>query len=266
MIMVLVIGAGAGIGLELIRRAVLPVSPLSRMTGFVMARFGVAEADLAVTGGSAAKIATGRLITAAAMAVLPLLAYVVTALSGAALPVALTVVWAVAGAVVGFVIPATQLRQQAVAARARFRTSLSAYLDLVATMLAGGAGIETALVAAVRVGDGAAFSAIGAALDRAHSSRRSPWDELAAEGDRIGVAELPELAATIRLGGEQGARMTASLIAKANSMRSKQMADIEAAANSATERMGLPMVMLFLGFLVLLGYPAVQMIGAGFSG
>jgi hypothetical protein len=29
--------------------------------------------------------------------------------------------------------------------------------------------------------------------------------------------------------------------------------------------MGLPMVMLFLGFLVLLGYPAMHMIGAGFG-
>ena len=94
----------------------------------------------------------------------------------------------------------------------------------------------------------------------------SPWDALAAEGTRIGIDELPELAATIKLGGEQGARMTASLIAKANSMRSKQMSDIEARANSATERMGLPMVMLFLGFLVLLGFPAMHMIGAGFSG
>lgn len=264
--MIVVLAAGAGVGIELIRRAVMPVSPLARVTGFVMSRFGVAETDLAVTGASAVKIATTRLVMSVAMTCVPLSAFVITGLSGAALPVGLIVIWASVGAAVGFVIPAIQLRQQAVAARSRFRTSLSAYLDLVATMLAGGAGIETALVAAVRVGDGAAFSLIGEALDRAHSSRRSPWDELASEGERIGVAELPELAATIRLGGEQGARMTASLIAKANSMRSKQMADIEAAANSATERMGLPMVMLFLGFLVLLGYPAVQMIGAGFSG
>jgi hypothetical protein len=59
--------------------------------------------------------------------------------------------------------------------------------------------------------------------------------------------------------------MTASLVAKASSMRAKQMADVEARANSATERMGLPMVLLFLAFLVLLGYPAMQMIGAGFG-
>jgi hypothetical protein len=60
--------------------------------------------------------------------------------------------------------------------------------------------------------------------------------------------------------------MTASLVAKAESMRAKQMAEVEARANSATERMGLPMVVLFLGFLVLLGYPAMHMISAGFGG
>jgi hypothetical protein len=60
--------------------------------------------------------------------------------------------------------------------------------------------------------------------------------------------------------------MTASLVAKAESMRAKQLADIEARANAATERMGMPMVVLFLGFLVLLGYPAMQMISAGFGG
>ena len=88
---------------------------------------------------------------------------------------------------------------------------------------------------------------------------------MANEGERIGIDELPELAATVKLGGEQGARMTASLVAKASSMREKQLAEVEADANAATERMGLPMVLLFMGFLVLLGYPAMQMISAGFG-
>ena len=86
---------------------------------------------------------------------------------------------------------------------------------------------------------------------------------MANEGERIGIEELPELAATVKLGGEQGARMTSSLVAKASSMRAKQLAEIEADANAATERMGLPMVLLFMGFLILLGYPAMQTISAG---
>jgi hypothetical protein len=48
-------------------------------------------------------------------------------------------------------------------------------------------------------------------------------------------------------------------------MRARQLAEIEADANAATERMGLPMVLLFMGFLILLGYPAMQTISAGFG-
>jgi hypothetical protein len=59
--------------------------------------------------------------------------------------------------------------------------------------------------------------------------------------------------------------MTASLVAKASALRAKQMAEVEAEANAATEKMGLPMVMLFLGFLILLGYPAMYLIEVGFQ-
>ena len=38
------------------------------------------------------------------------------------------------------------------------------------------------------------------------------------------------------------------------------MSEIEAAANSATERMGVPMVLLFLAFIMLIGYPAVTLV------
>jgi hypothetical protein len=38
------------------------------------------------------------------------------------------------------------------------------------------------------------------------------------------------------------------------------MGELEAAAQSATERMGVPMVGLFLAFIVLVGYPAVALV------
>ena len=148
--------------------------------------------------------------------------------------------------------------------RRAMRSSLSGYLDVVAIMLAGGAGIETALTAASRVGNGPMFDLMNRILVAARSTRRSPWDVMAEEGRRIGLRELPELAANVKLGGEQGARMTASLVAKAESLRAGQMAEIEAAANSSTERMGLPMVLMFISFLVLLGYPAMHLISRGF--
>ena len=228
-------------------------------------RFAVSSTDLAVCRSSAAKITTERLICAAISAAIPLLMIVVTTIGGTPLPLPLLLITSLALSIVGFMLPVLQLRTRAKAKRREFRTSLSAYLDLVSIMLAGGAGIESALVAASQVGDGPTFHLIADSLDVARASRRSPWEILAIEGERIGIDELPELAATIKLGGEQGARMTASLVAKASSMRAKQLAEIEADANAATERMGLPMVLLFMGFLILLGYPAMQMISAGFG-
>ena len=228
-------------------------------------RFAVSSPDLAVCRSSAAKITTERLICATICAAIPLVMFVVTSVGGAPLPLSLLLIASLALLVVGFMLPVLQLRTRAKMKRREFRTSLSAYLDLVSIMLAGGAGIESALVAASRVGDGPTFQLIAGSLDVARATRRSPWEILAIEGERIGIDELPELAATTKLGGEQGARMTASLVAKASSMRAKQLAEIEADANAATERMGLPMVLLFMGFLVLLGYPAMQMISAGFG-
>jgi Flp pilus assembly protein TadB len=185
-------------------------------------------------------------------------------MGGVSLPPVLVLILVVGGAALGLWLPSLTLAKKAHRLRREMRSSLSGYLDLVAIMLAGGAGIETALSAAARVGAGPTFDLVNDALRVAHSTRRSPWELLAERGREVGLRELPELAASVKLGGEQGARMTASLVAKAASLRASHMADIEASANSSTERMGLPMVLMFVSFLVLLGYPAVHLISRGF--
>lgn len=279
MMSALFLGTVMSTGVILVRRAIRPPSlesELMRFSGVVGRRhtfdssivarlLTVDERDLAVTGVSSARHASERITCAAVAGAIPIGMYVLMRIGGIALPSAMVLVGCVVGAVLGLQLPRLTLAQRARTARRDFRTSLSSYLDLVSMMLAGGAGIETALVAASRVGDGPTYALITDALDVARSTRRSPWDVLSDEGRRIGVDELPELASTIKLGGEQGARMTASLVAKATSLRHKQMADIEAAANASTERMGLPMVLMFVAFLVLLGYPAMHLIGQGFG-
>lgn len=273
------VGAILAFGVLLVRRSFrLPSleNELSRFTRVadgqssdserLAARFLVVDRrDLEVTGTSAARHTTERITCAAVAGSIPILSSVVLGIGGVLLPPVIVVVSVFSGAAMGLHLPRLTLARRAHVARRDFRSSLSSYLDLVSMMLAGGAGIETALVAASRVGDGPTYALITDALEVARSTRRSPWDVLSDEGRRIGVDELPELASTIKLGGEQGARMTASLVAKATSLRHKQMADIEAAANASTERMGLPMVLMFVAFLVLLGYPAMHLIGQGFG-
>ena len=269
---VIPLACGAGVGLVLVRRALGfgrgldDVSLVSAVVGRVAARSRVAKEDLEITGRSLAALTTERLLVGSLGAVCPIAVLVLASIVGVPLSPSPLLILAVLCAILGYQVPLWQWRSRATSARRRFKTSLSAYLDLVAIMLAGGAGIETALFAAGRIGDGPAFIDISEALEMSRTSRRSPWDSLADLGRRLGIPELPELAATVRLGGEQGARMTASLVAKASGLRAKQMAEVEAEANAATEKMGLPMVMLFLGFLILLGYPAMYLIEVGFEG
>lgn len=164
------------------------------------------------------------------------------------------------GAAAGAVAPGARLRAAASTRRRDVLHAFSSYLDLVQVLLAGGAGVETALVAAAEAGDGWAFERLREAVVRARSARRSIWDELARLGARVGIPQIEEVAGSVRLAGEHGARVRLSLAARADSLRQRQMGDIEAAAQSATERMGVPMVVLFLAFIVLVGYPAVALV------
>ena len=152
------------------------------------------------------------------------------------------------------------LRDEAERRRRAFRHALSSYLDLVNVLLAGGAGIETALHAAADAGDGWGYRTIRSELRRARLTGQSPWDTFAGLADRLGVTELAELAASVSLAGSHGARIRASLAAKADTLRGHQIAETEAAAEAATERMTVPVAVLLFGFLVFIAYPAIAQI------
>jgi Flp pilus assembly protein TadB len=136
-------------------------------------------------------------------------------------------------------------------------------LDLVVIALAGGGGVETALTDASSVGNGWAFGQLRHALDTARLARQPPWQALGRLGTDLGVPELSELAASVSLAGTEGAKVRASLGAKAASLRTHELAEAESAAQAATERMSLPVVLLFAGFLAFIGYPAIDHVLTG---
>lgn len=221
------------------------------------------RADLEIMNRVAAsmvirKLASSLCCVAAVVGTLMLFAEI-----GILMPIGGSVSVAVMGSVVGFVLPDQLLRSSASMRRRNFLHAFSSYLDLTNVLLAGGAGTETALVAAADAGDGWAFDEIRRALIRAQSGRRSPWSELATLGNRFNLPEVIEVAGSVQLAGEHGARIRMSLTAKADSLRYRQMGDIEAQAQSATERMGIPMVVLFISFIALIGYPAVTTVVGG---
>ena len=234
---------------------------VGRLVESVSGRLGEqVDIDLAVMERAPERFALEKLATSVSLAAIVVILALVLALAGSPINTGLTFAMTVCALAAGFVTPDLALRSQSANRRIAFRHALSSYLDLVNVLLAGGAGIETSLEAAAEAGDGWSFIQIRNALLRARTLRQSPFECLTELGDRIGVGELSEIAASVRLAGEQGARIKLSLAAKAAALRGHQMARIEAEANAATERMGLPTVLLFIGFMVLLGYPAMQQI------
>ena len=215
---------------------------------------------LRLTGRTPERHALDKLIGGAGGAAAAGLASVGLAILGIAPPSAVLAVLTAAVAVGGFYLPDALLRDEADRRRRAFRHALSSYLDLVNVILAGGGGIETSLHAAADAGDGWAFAAIRQALDRSRLTNRTPWDTFAQLGEELGVNELRELAASVALAGSQGARIRQSLAAKADSLRGHQVAETEASAEAATERMTIPVAVLLFGFLVFVAYPAVQQI------
>ncbi len=172
------------------------------------------------------------------------------------LPISIVPLVCLATGLAGAAVPSLLVRRSAGAARRDLVRSLACWLELVALAQAGGMGIESALEAASSVAGEASFLRIRRALDHARHSGRSPWDGLGRLGGELGVNELEELAASVRLAGTEGARIRSSLSAKSASLRRRQMADAQGRANATTERLFLPAIVLMVGFVVFLVYPA----------
>lgn len=163
-------------------------------------------------------------------------------------------------ALVMWLAPDLSLRDEAVKRREEMRRTLSGFSDLVVVSLAGGAGVNGALTDATSTGGGWAMARIRESLREAALLRVPVWQALRDLGDRYDTPEFGELAASLQLAGSDGARVRSSLAAKARTLRSQFLAEMDAEAQSATERMSLPVVLLFVGFLALLGYPAMSQI------
>lgn len=216
--------------------------------------------DLAVIGRAAPTHLAEKATLAVAGLLLPTLLTAVLTVAGLGPGYEFPIIAGLVLAAVGFVIPDLQARSEAAKLRGGFRHALSAYLDLVWIALAGGAGVDTALGDSVTIGRGWAFDQIRRALDTAHLTRTTPWATLGRLGEELDVTELAELAASVSLAGTEGAKVRTSLAAKATALRTRQITEAEGDAQAATERMSLPVMLLFLGFLAFIAYPALTQV------
>jgi tight adherence protein C len=215
------------------------------------------RADLAITGRDETWLFSSALLLGLfALALGPVLATLFVA-AGVSLPWGVPLVLSLVAGPLAAGAQVLSLRAEASRRRQDFAFALSAYLDLVVVSMAAGRGTEGALVVAAESGTGPAFQALRDALGSARLRGVAPWDALDELGEVMAVSELSGMAASIRLAGASGAKVRASLAARAKALRERGLAESRAEAESATERMSVPVVLLVLGFIVLIGYPAV---------
>lgn len=179
-------------------------------------------------------------------------------------PIAISLGGALAFGALGAFIPPVVVRSGAKARRDDFTYALSGFLDLVAVEMAGGRGVDQALESAAGTGQGWAFAELRRALARAQMRSEAPWDAFDRLGAELAIPQLRELGASVRLAGTDGARITASIGAKAKALRAHAQSRIEAEAHAASELMSVALMVLLAGLVLFVGYPAAVSIMSGF--
>jgi tight adherence protein C len=238
-------------GLEQQIRTLLAAGPVGRR--LVESRL---RADLQLLGLDETAYTARKVLTATAtLAVGPVLLAALTAVAG--LPWLLGAWVALLAAAAVFVAPDQRVKRAAATRRRDFQATLTAYLDLVAMRAASGSGVAEALRDAAAIGSGYGWRRLRAALEDARLDGRSPATGLATLGAEIQVAELTELAAQLSLVDATGAQAEATLRAKAEALREQQLTDLHGNANARSQTMLIGQVGLGLGFLILIGYPAL---------
>lgn len=242
-----------------------------RVGAVVLARFQLSSlvdhphwsrvlASLAVTGESAEQLATKVMVAGAIGLLAPPTLWLVILSAGSTVPAGIPILVGLVAGPLCAAGPLVALAEKAKERRRHFRVVVGSFVDLVVLSLAGGVGIEGALLAASQVSPDWAIRQMSRVLVQARDSGESPWRALGRLGNRFAVPELVELSSSLQLAGTEGAKIRQSLSARAVSMRRHEQAEAESAANAMTERLFLPGALLLIGFLFFVGYPAFSRI------
>jgi len=220
-------------------------------------RYASLRHDVALTGQSLETL-MGRKVVASVggfligLVALSLLQYG----AGVGLPTGTPLAVAVLAAAALFIAPDIDVRKEAKKRRAEFTEQLSIFLDLVSLRMAGHAAAAAALPEAAQRGGGWPMMLIRDTLFRARLSGQDEWEALGQLGERIAVPDLRELGALIKLVADDGAQVRTTLTARAASMRRARLADAEGNAEERDQSMRLAHMLIAVGFMVFVGYPA----------
>jgi tight adherence protein C len=253
---------------DLIREAGAPRRPqpkgIRARTLAVAVRTGDTDsltADLTVLGRTAATFAASRIQLCLTLGSIPVLvSMAIATLAGTQMNLVVVATATIGGVIAGVALSRATLASEAAGRRRRFCEELAAYLDLVAQLVAGGAGIDEALWRAARSTKTPGLMMIRDTIASARVRRRSEWAELGDLATRARLPELAELVTAVQLASTDGARVRASLQAKAKSLRGAAAAEQLAAANRASEYMGGPLIGMLLAFLAVVLAPALAQV------
>ncbi len=231
-----------------------------RVAAFYAARgwqHGSLRADVNLLGRSWEGFLATKVLYGVGGLVLAPFAMVALAAAGLDLGAVVPLWLALAVGAVAFFVPDISLRQEAAERRRDFRHVVGAYLDLVSMGLAGGRGVPEALLAAAEIGEGWALWRLRDCLINARITGITQWAALGRLGEELAVDELRDLAGALELVADDGAKIRASLAARAATLRSRELAEIEGQAGERSQSMLVAQLLLCAGFLVFLAYPAV---------
>ncbi len=215
------------------------------------------RADLALLERSLESHLVTKVLMAAAGLLLPAAFSAVLLLGGVSVPWVPSVLLGLVLGSVFFLVPDLSVAQLAAQRRSEVRRALGSYLDLVSMSLAGGRGVPEALPTAASIGTGWAFELLAHTVATARSSGITAWTALGELGERTGSPELRDLGSALSLVANDGAKVRESLSARASSLRRRQLSEAEGEAKRANQSMTAAQILLAVGFLVFLGYPAL---------
>jgi Flp pilus assembly protein TadB len=212
--------------------------------------------DLALVGRSAEMHLASSVVSAVAGLMVPLVTLSVGSLVAPVLRAGAPLWVGLACGLVGGLLPTAVLASRASGRRRDFRHTVGSFLDMVAMNLSGGRGIPEALQSASSISEGWAMVRIRDTLERARLQGATPWAALGLLGEETGIDELRDLAMALALVADDGAKIRESLAARAASLRRRELADAEGRAQARSQSMLVAQLLLALGFLVFLVYPA----------
>ncbi|WP_328373173.1 type II secretion system F family protein (plasmid) [Streptomyces sp. NBC_00445] len=251
--------------LQPVRAARVPAGGLERLGAVLLRAAGegalrLPRQELELIGRSPTRHVGIKIALGLYGLVLPMLLVAVAAAAGHPMPFPVP---ALAGLLLGIAfwfVPDIHVKQQAVEARADFRHAIKTYLRLVQLERAADAAPTQALKRAAEVGQGWVFVRIRDAITRAELEGISPWEGLKRLSLELDVPELGAPADIISIAGEEGAAVGETLGAQARSLSGALVTAAKAKANSASEKMVMPVSVLVVIMTIYIGYPALTRI------